>query len=55
MKHSDLPIGFHPIGRATTMPRGRRLAAEEPFVKRHRAPKPSKSDDPAYRKQWATL
>jgi hypothetical protein len=52
VKHSDLPIGFHPIGRTTTMPRGLRMAPEV-IVKRHRAPRPSKSDDPAYRKQAA--
>lgn len=52
MKHSDLPIGFHPIGRVTMMPRGKRLEPEG-FGKRHRAPKPSKNDDPVYRKQAA--
>lgn len=52
MKHSDLPIGFHPIGRVTMMPRGKRIEPEG-FGKRHRAPKPSKSDDPVYRKQAA--
>ena len=75
MKHSQLPIGFHPVPNR----RLAAMAAEEavrlmfegaepfaaeamalrsvalklsplPFARRHRAPKPSKSDDPTYRK-----
>lgn len=54
MKHSDLPIGFHPVHRTTSMPRGKRLEPSR-IGPHYRAPRPSKSDDPAYRKQAVAL
>ncbi|MDE8654790.1 hypothetical protein [Novosphingobium album (ex Liu et al. 2023)] len=47
MKHADLPIGFHPVpGRDVDRAR---LPAE-PKRRRLRLPRPTKNNDPAYRK-----